>query len=541
MYNTIIIGSGISGIFTLKHLLEEGENNVIVLDKNPEMFGVWNRNNTPSVFDDTYTVSSKLYMTISDFPLPNDMPEFPHHSLILNYYKEYAKQFKLIKYIQQNTAVNSIKKIDNVWKIKTNQGIYECKNVVIATGTVNDCPNIPNDIFYKNFTGTMIHSNEFETIKNVKNKKILIVGGSDTAIDCALFLKNNNNVSVSIKNGVWFQNRNLGAYEPGDMLYSRSTDFFIKNIISKNYITNNIDPYTFNNVQFVWGEGGSGIDIWKPKCEYLNSYYVKSRDIIDQIAKGTIEPQNEITNISENNVTFKTGVSSQYDIILFCTGYKPLKCMNFLQDDIINSLKYKHIFCINDTSISFVGFIRPYLTSIPMISEMQSRWIAKYICGKCNLPSQQIMKKETIQDDKKQEKEFPCSYDRLKTIIDPYDYMNMISYKIGADINILNEFIKDPFMVYSILFDSWNHHIYRLNDNIEKRNIAIENIKETSKNKISKKIKNVFYRSFMSYVYIVFFSIMLFFLLYNLFIKNKTDKNYKKIIKMFKRIKLNFK
>jgi dimethylaniline monooxygenase (N-oxide forming) len=535
MYNTIIIGSGISGLFILKHLLEEGENNVIILDKNPEMFGVWNINNNPSVFEDTYTVSSKLYMTISDFPLPIDMPEFPHHSLILKYYKKYVEHFNLIKYVQQNTSVNSIKKINNIWRINTNQGTYECKNAVIATGTVNDCPNIPNDNFYKNFTGKMIHSNEFESIKNVKNKKILIVGGSDTAVDCALFLKDNNNISVSIKNGVWFQSRNLGAYEPADMLYNRSIDFLIKNVLSKKYAMDHVDPYTFNNIQYIWGEGGSGIDIWKPKCDYLNSYYVKSRDIIDQIAKGKIEPQNEIINIIKNNVTFKTGFSSEYDIILFCTGYKPLKCMSFLPDDIINSLKYKHMFCIDDPSISFIGFIRPYLTSIPMISEMQSRWLAKYICGKCVIPSQQIMKKECIQDDKKQEKEFPCSYNRLKTIIDPYDYMNMISYKIGVNINLLNEFTKDPFLVYCILFDSWNHHVYRLNDNIEKRNIAIENIKEFHKTSVTKKTRNFFYTSIMYYVYIFIFFVILFFLIYNLFITNKNNK--KKIIKMFKRIK----
>ena len=84
IYNTVIIGSGISGIFTLKHLIEDGITNVIILDKNPEPFGVWNINNKPSVFKDTYTVSSKLYMTISDFPIPENTPEFPHHSLILH-------------------------------------------------------------------------------------------------------------------------------------------------------------------------------------------------------------------------------------------------------------------------------------------------------------------------------------------------------------------------------------------------------------------------------------------------------------------------
>jgi cation diffusion facilitator CzcD-associated flavoprotein CzcO len=84
VHNTIIIGSGISGIFTLKHLIEEGNKNVLVLDKNPQPFGVWDVNNPHGVFENTHTVSSRLYMTISDYPMPENTPEFPHHSLILN-------------------------------------------------------------------------------------------------------------------------------------------------------------------------------------------------------------------------------------------------------------------------------------------------------------------------------------------------------------------------------------------------------------------------------------------------------------------------
>jgi len=114
--NTIIIGSGISGIFALKHLIDEGITNVIILDKNLEPFGIWNINNTPSVFENTYTVSSKLYMTISDFPMPEKTPEFPHHSLILEYYKNYAKYFNLYSYIKQNCKVISIKKENNIYQ-----------------------------------------------------------------------------------------------------------------------------------------------------------------------------------------------------------------------------------------------------------------------------------------------------------------------------------------------------------------------------------------------------------------------------------------
>ena len=209
---------------------------VLVLDKNPEPFGVWNINNKPSVFENTHCVSSKLYMTISDFPLPEKTPEFPHHSIILKYYKDYAKHFNLYPYIKQNCTIHTVKKENDKWTIRTNDKTYYASYVVIATGTVNDCPNIPNDEFYKNFTGEMYHSDSYEKIKNVEGKNILIVGGSDTASDCAMELKNKNKVTVSIKNGVWFQNRNVGANEPADMFYNRIYDYLIKNLLSKTFI-----------------------------------------------------------------------------------------------------------------------------------------------------------------------------------------------------------------------------------------------------------------------------------------------------------------
>ena len=64
MYNTIIIGSGISGLFVLKEMKDKNINDVIVIDKNKNPFGVWNIQNHPSVMDNTYSVSSKLLKEI---------------------------------------------------------------------------------------------------------------------------------------------------------------------------------------------------------------------------------------------------------------------------------------------------------------------------------------------------------------------------------------------------------------------------------------------------------------------------------------------
>lgn len=323
---------------------------------------------------------------------------------------------------------------------------------------------------------------------------------------------------MSIKNGVWFQSRTGGAYEAADMVYSRIIDYLFKNVLSKKYLHNTLSDNKMNNILFFWGSGGSGIEIWKPKCDYLNSYYVKSRDVIDQVSKGVIIPENGIVNINNKTVTFESKDTYDYDIILFCTGYKGLNCMPFLNENIITSQKYKHIFYVDDPTLMFIGFIRPFVTSIPMISELQSRWISKIIANKTILPSKEEMNNENKIDDLNQSKEFPCSYDRLPTIVDPFDYCNMISSKISTDINIIQLLFTNPNLLYMILFDSWNHHVYRLNDeNKEKREIAIKNIKEVYNSKVSIKIRYSFFntlfnilKSLILYILIIIVIILLY-------------------------------
>jgi hypothetical protein len=157
----------------------------------------------------------------------------------------------------------------------------------------------------------------------------------------------------------------------------------------------------------------------------------------------------------------------------------------------------------------FVGFIRPYLTSIPMLSELQSRWVAKVICDKVTLPSTQYMNDENVKDDLKQQVEFACSYDRLHTIVDPYDYCNMIADNIGAQLNMSQLIFENPYLLYMILVGSWNHHVYRLNDpDEEKRAIAIKNIKMVYGEKISVKIKSILFHSIYSFIFNIILAIL---------------------------------
>ena len=491
MLNTLIIGSGISGLFTLKHLKEVGIENVLVIDKNQYPFGVWNIKNHPSVKEFTYCVSSKLYMTISDFPMPKEYPEFPHHTEILKYYESYVKKFDLLKHVKYNETVVTTKKVRDYWRIFTEKDVFECRNLVIAGGTVNSSLNIPKDEMYSDFTGIKFHSDEYDEYKNyLQDKKILLVGVSDTACDIAEAHKHNNEITMSSQNGVWLQNRNSGAHSPADMFYSRFLDVIIKNITGKGII-DLVFGHNIFAVPLWWGKNGHGIKDWETNSGYLNSYYVKSRDVINSISKGQLKAVNGIRDINETEVTFQNNQKGTFDVMIFCTGYKPFGGLDFIDKKYYERL-YKKIFSYYDTSLYFVGYVRPYLTSIPMLAELQSRWVAQEINNKNrSLPNKEEMIRVINEDEEKQRNEFPSCHERLKTIVDPYDYCNMIAGEIGATPNILQYLFTNVYFLIILIFHSWNHHYFRLNDECnEKVEIAYANIVNTQYNSTSEYIAN---------------------------------------------------
>lgn len=56
----------------------------------------------------TVVNTSKEMMAFSDYPPPEHYPNFMHHSLVMEYIRNYAKHFQLEKYVQLNTEVKSV-------------------------------------------------------------------------------------------------------------------------------------------------------------------------------------------------------------------------------------------------------------------------------------------------------------------------------------------------------------------------------------------------------------------------------------------------
>lgn len=74
-----------------------------------------------SIYESVVTNTSKEMMCYSDFPIPEDYPNFLHNTKMMEYYKQYAERFGLLKYIQFNVRKYTI---------------YTLKKTIIANYTV---------------------------------------------------------------------------------------------------------------------------------------------------------------------------------------------------------------------------------------------------------------------------------------------------------------------------------------------------------------------------------------------------------------------
>jgi dimethylaniline monooxygenase (N-oxide forming) len=319
-----VIGGGWSGLYVLKYLLEEGLD-VRLYEREPKLGGVWLYKETQGgVYRTTHVTSSKTYLHASDFPLSDETPHFPKHDEILTYLNLYADHFNLWSRMHFTHEVIKIERNQGQqWRLRFRHDGKETEDtfdgVVITTGqhqTANDLRDVEP---FNQFTGTVSHSIAYKQPEDIlhRNKTVLIVGGGETASDLAVELCTVvRRIYMSIRGGQWFQERLVGD-QPADVLFTKLLEFFgfYDNIFVKIGWTVLIKPF--------WGEGGTGIAEWKPRCRLFLGFLNKSRDVVDKVGLGTVIPKRGITDIKENMVTFDDGGKPVHiDHILFCTGYQ---------------------------------------------------------------------------------------------------------------------------------------------------------------------------------------------------------------------------
>ncbi|MEY3209396.1 MAG: hypothetical protein RL064_1427, partial [Bacteroidota bacterium] len=203
-----VIGAGPSGITAAKNLLDEGVK-VVVYDLGNEVGGNWVFNEKighSSVFETTHIISSRTLSEYVDYPMPLDYPDYPSHLQLASYFKNYATNFNLYPFIQFNTLVKHCELTsDNKWLVVTEKNGQISENYFDALVVCNGHHWLPRMPKYEgNFNGEFIHSHDVKKFSKFSDKKILVIGGGNSACDVAVESSRvAKSVDISWRRGYW--------------------------------------------------------------------------------------------------------------------------------------------------------------------------------------------------------------------------------------------------------------------------------------------------------------------------------------------------
>ena len=457
-----IIGAGLSGLTTIKELVEEGHE-VICFEKNNDVGGVFS---DVGCYDSVELTASNYFMAFSDFMPYDEKVRFWTRKEYKNYLNRYAIHFDIKKYIQFNCLVKNIKKLDKGFDItfeKEDQSFHteNFDNLAICSGQFQKA-NVPNINGIDTFPGKILHSSQYKnpqlSAKIFRDKKVLCLGMGESAADVVteiseiakstilslrrhhVFIKkyrhsgNNSKLASDVLQTRWWHS-----------LSAKVKTFYVRKLwsnISKNPNIAKNAPIKLLSEHILKATDEPG------------SIVTKNERIFEAVAKGMEIDIGGIKEISGSTVVFKSGRTEQIDSMLFCTGFKfdlPFLDSKYQIENIRDC--YLQMFYPNlKDELALIGFIRPHQGGIPLMAELQARYYALILSGKRTLPNN--LEELAQKDREKWENEY-YETPHVFGLVNGARYNEKIAELIGCRFPM-----PSPIFSFNKFYVYWFHHIW---------------------------------------------------------------------------------
>lgn len=376
-----VIGAGPSGIAAIKNIREKGIN-VVAYDANKDVGGNWiynEKSSHSSVFETTHIISSKTLSQYEDFPFDPSIADYPSHQELFAYFQSYAKKFDLYRSIEFNTLVQHCNRIDaSKWEVTIKQNgvkrIEEFTDLVVCNGH-HWKPKQPT--YPGIFSGEMIHSHQFKKAAPFAGKKVLVIGGGNSACDVAVETSRiSKKTSISWRRGYRIVPKFIFG-KPSDVFASKISFIptAIRNSLSGFIAKLMVGPNRFYGLPKVTHKMGA-------THPTLNS------ELLYMIRHGKVYPKGDIHHFDGAKVHFKDGSCEEFDTIIACTGYvlsHPFFNQKFIDYSSGPVPLYLKMFHETYQNLYFIGMFQP-LGCIWPGAEQQSKLAALALTGKWKRP-----------------------------------------------------------------------------------------------------------------------------------------------------------
>jgi putative flavoprotein involved in K+ transport len=276
--DVLVIGGGQAGLVMGHHLSKRGHRFQIV-DAGADVGQTWRLR-----WDSLKLFTAAQYDNLPGMAFPAPRDSYPGKDDVADFLQAYAVKFELP--VALNTKVTSLRH-NELFEIETDQGRIRAHNVVVATGPFQT-PSIPTMAKDLDADVFQIHSIDYRRPGSIPSGRVLVVGAANTGCQIALELSATHEVEIS-----------AGQHLPTVPQRPMGRDvWWWATLVGLTRITfgSRLGKRLSTRDQVI---GGGQRELKR------NGVVVRPR----------------LSNVTGPSITFADGTSSEYDAVLWATGF----------------------------------------------------------------------------------------------------------------------------------------------------------------------------------------------------------------------------
>ncbi len=391
-----VIGAGVSGLTAGKALADFGVP-YTCFEASDEVGGNWyfqNPNGVSSAYRSLHIDISKPSISFRDFPMPDRYPDYPHHTHIFEWLRDYADAFALRERIRFNTRVERAERgPDGGWQITLDDGTGESFDVLLVCNGHHWDPRFPG--FPGTFDGPQIHSHDYidpSTPLDLYGKRVLVVGIGNSAVDIVSEL-----ARKTVSEMVFLSTRS-GAYVVPKYIFGRPADQVVK---TNPRLPTGLQRRASRLLPRIFSGRMEDFGLPTPNHNFLDAHPTVSSELLGRLGAGDAVGKGDVDELLGDRVRFADGTVEAVDAIIYATGYNI--SFPFFDPSLLAAPEnvlplYKRMLKPGLDDLAFIGLGQPIPTIFPF-SELQSKLAARWLSGNWAPPPQSEMEAEIRRDE----------------------------------------------------------------------------------------------------------------------------------------------
>jgi len=311
-----LIGAGPSGLAAARNLQRCGLA-FQGFEAHTDVGGLWDIANPRStVYQSAHLLSSKRTTEFAEFPMGDEVADYPSHRELRAYFSAFAERFDLRRHFRFGARVQKVEPLDDSasppWRVtwtdaggSTHAEVFG--GVVIANGTLAE-PSMPR--IEGHFDGELLHTAAYKHGQLFAGKRVLVVGAGNSGCDIAVdAVHHAASVDLSVRRGYYFVPKYVFG-KPADTLGGKlRLPAWLKQRIDAKVL----QWFTGDPVRFGFPE---------PDYRMYESHPVVNSLVLHHVGHGDIAVRPDIARFEGRTVHFKDGSARDYDLVLCATGYR---------------------------------------------------------------------------------------------------------------------------------------------------------------------------------------------------------------------------